>query len=94
MSFDGLKTITTKTSLLNMVPFRGTYITLKQLQESSPDNWSEWEPTVEGLGKDFLDGLVVPCHEPYLELKFNVVKKVNKNGWLARRFVATETRMS
>jgi hypothetical protein len=57
MSADGKKTVKSKTSLLPMVPFKGSYISLAELHNQIPENWADWDPQVKGLGRPFVNGL-------------------------------------
>jgi hypothetical protein len=93
MSANGKKTLKSKASLLPMVPFEGSYISLAELHEKIPDDWADWDPQLKGLGRTFLDGLFEAQRGEYPELSFDLNKKNQRNHWLSDTFVATEKRM-
>jgi hypothetical protein len=93
MSADGKSTCKQRAPLLNMIPFGGSYITLKELRTHLPTNWPSWEPSVAGLGRPFLDRLFDLRRDAYPDLPFEVKTKVTKNRWLLDKFGVTETRL-
>jgi hypothetical protein len=93
MSADGKKTVKTKTALLPMVPFDGSYISLAELHNKIPKDWADWDPQVKGLGRTFLEGLFESRRGEYPKLSFDLNKKIERNHWLSDTFVVTEKRM-
>jgi hypothetical protein len=93
MSADGKTTHTTKSPLLSMVPFGGTYISLKDMHAQLPKDWPGWEPRMSGLGRKFLDGLFDSRRGPMYESNIELNKPAARNTWLLERFNATEKRM-
>jgi hypothetical protein len=93
MSWDGKSTHTTKQPLMSTVPFRGTYITLKELHAQLPSSWPGWEPNISGLGREFMDGLFDVRRGPRPEFKLELNPTVTRNTWLLERFITTEKRM-
>jgi hypothetical protein len=54
MVADGQSNLTMKAPLIAMVPFCGSYVSLKELKTHIPKDWQGWEPTVSSLGRHFL----------------------------------------
>ena len=79
--------------MLDLLPFDGDYITLKEFHGKTLLSWPGWEPTVDGLGCTFLEGLFDPRCREYPELKFNLIKRVPKNILLLDKFSSTKLRM-
>jgi hypothetical protein len=94
MSADGRSTHKQKGPLLNMVPFGGKYITMEAVRAHVPQDWPSWDPTIEGLGPTFMEGLFNGRRDTYPDFQFEVVTKIPKNQWLLNKFVSTEKRMS
>jgi hypothetical protein len=93
MSANGSSTCKTKTPLLNTVPFGGQYLTLKEVCAQIPSDWSEWEPTVKGLGRPFLDALVDTRRGERPDFSFDLNVHSKKNAWLSIELRSTETRL-
>ena len=93
MSADGKKKLKSKTSLLTMVPFEGSYISLAELHDKIPNDWPDWDPQVKGLGRTFLEGLFESRRGEYPKLPFDLKERTKRNHWLSDTFVDTEKRM-
>jgi hypothetical protein len=93
MAADGMSTHKMKGPLLSMVPFCGSYISVKELKTHIPKDWQGWEPTVASLGRHFLQGLFDSRRGVYPESPFELGKRSTRNRWLADKFAATEKRL-
>jgi hypothetical protein len=93
MSTDDQLQYKTKGPLLSMVPFRGSYISLKELRMHIPKNRQGWEPTVNSLGRHFLEGIFDSKRAKYPESQFKLSQRCSRNRWLSDKFVATEKRL-
>ena len=94
MSADGKRTHKRKGPLLNMVPFKGNYISLEELRSHIPASWTGWERSVTGLGRDFTQGLFGRKRDSYPDFPFELHEEgIPKNRWLHEKFAETEARM-
>jgi hypothetical protein len=93
MSTDDQLQYKTKGPLLSMVPFRGRYISLKELHTHIPKKFEGWEGTVKSLGRPFLEGIFDSTRAEYPKSQFQPSQRCSRNRWLSDKFAATEKRL-
>ena len=98
MTANGKKSYKGKQPLLDMVPFRGKYITTKELRTHLPASWPGWDPKVKELGRTFRDGIFDSRRAEYPVLPFDLnfpfdQGDSSRNKWLHQLYVSTDTRM-
>jgi hypothetical protein len=93
VSDDGSNTICVKGCVLPKIPFRGTYVTLAELQQELPAEWPGWDPSIKSLGARSLKGLFDKRRSEYPASQFPLKEPTGRNKWLSNQFLMTEQRL-